>query len=517
MISIKKISFINEKLKQNKLYVFFMFLLFSIIAIKYLNIDIYLANRPCSMHVWAQCMRASIARNYYEESFNFFLPRLHNVLDGEGITGLEFPLVNYCVAILYKIFGFNEGFFRGFVLFTLFLGLYYMYKLCFSKFNSISISLVVVGVCYFSPVLVYYSANFMPDTTSLGFVLAGWYCFFKYLNLQNRKYMYIMFLLFALASLVKITSLISIGVITSVLILDSLKFFHSTNKNRFLIENKRPFIVLVILVISLVFSWYYYANWLSETYHSNAFTLGSVYSESRDKFWEIWKVIKYRWFYEYYNPIFYFALLFMISFMVIFWKFVNRLYFVVTFFTVIGSFAFSMLMFYQFKNHDYYIIPLLPSVFLLTFMFMDLINTLSLKYFKPINYVVSLALLFVLIENSKYSKINFLDRYSESYYVNTGDYSQYYDLEPVLRLLDMKKHEVTLVGSDYTYCNALYLMNQVGYQFNEYNKDLINNLFKYNPKYLVLNDTAQFNRVYPNNFKNKIIGHHKGLVIYKLY
>ena len=326
-----------------------------------------------------------------------------------------------------------------------------------------------------------------------------------------------MFLLFALASLVKITSLISIGVITSVLILDSLKFFHSTNKNRFLIENKRPFIVLVILVISLVFSWYYYANWLSETYHSNAFTLGSVYSESRDKFWEIWKVIKYRWFYEYYNPIFYFALLFMISFMVIFWKFVNRLYFVVTFFTVIGSFAFSMLMFYQFKNHDYYIIPLLPSVFLLTFMFMDLINTLSLKYFKPINYVVSLALLFVLIENSKYSKINFLDRYSESYYVNTGDYSQYYDLEPVLRLLDMKKHEVTLVGSDYTYCNALYLMNQVGYQFNEYNKDLINNLFKYNPKYLVLNDTAQFNRVYPNNFKNKIIGHHKGLVIYKLY
>ena len=214
MISIKKISFINEKLKQNKLYVFFMFLLFSIIAIKYLNIDIYLANRPCSMHVWAQCMRASIARNYYEESFNFFLPRLHNVLDGEGITGLEFPLVNYCVAILYKIFGFNEGFFRGFVLFTLFLGLYYMYKLCFSKFNSISISLVVVGVCYFSPVLVYYSANFMPDTTSLGFVLAGWYCFFKYLNLQNRKYMYIMFLLFALASLVKINSLISIGVIT---------------------------------------------------------------------------------------------------------------------------------------------------------------------------------------------------------------------------------------------------------------------------------------------------------------
>lgn len=517
MIIYEKIVLINGKLKQNKLYVLLIFLLFSIIAIKYLNIDMYLTKRPCSMHVWAQCMRASIARNYYEESFNFFLPRLHNVLDGEGITGLEFPLVNYCVAILYKIFGFNEGFFRGFVLFTLFLGLYYMYKLSFNKFNSISISLLVVGVCFFSPVLVYYSSNFMPDTTSLGFVLVGWYCFFKYLSLQNKKYMYIMFLLFALASLVKVTSLISIGVIISVLILDYFKFFHATNENRFLIVNKRPFIVLVFLTILLVFSWYYYANWLSEAYHSNAFTLGSVYSQSKEKFWEIWKVIRYKWFYEYYNPIFYFALLFMIYCIAIFWKSVNRLYFVITFFTVLGSFAFTMLMFYQFKNHDYYIIPLLTSVFLLTFVFMDLINTLSLKYFMSLKYIVSLGLLFVLIENSKYSKINFLDRYSESYYVNTGDFSQYYDLEPVLRLLDIKKHDITLVGSDYTYCNALYLMNQVGYQFNEYNKDDLNRLFNYNPKYLILNDTAKFNNSYPNNLNSKIIGHHKGLIIYKLY
>ncbi|MBK7965050.1 MAG: hypothetical protein IPK10_07010 [Bacteroidetes bacterium] len=66
--------------------------------------------RPQSVHQWAQCDRASVALNYYQEDMNFFLPRVHNLDNGSGITGLEFPFVNYAVAILYHILDFMNGF-----------------------------------------------------------------------------------------------------------------------------------------------------------------------------------------------------------------------------------------------------------------------------------------------------------------------------------------------------------------------------------------------------------------------
>ena len=141
--------------KYKKYLPILFFIIASVFVFKYLNIDENLAKRPRSIHSWAQCMRASISKNYAEESMNFSLPRLHNVLDGDGITGLEFPFVNYSVAILYKLFGFNEAYFRGFVYFSLFIGLFSFFLLSKSFLKSILISLLVVGLCFFSPVLVY--------------------------------------------------------------------------------------------------------------------------------------------------------------------------------------------------------------------------------------------------------------------------------------------------------------------------------------------------------------------------
>jgi hypothetical protein len=82
---------------------------------KYLGIYDHIEKRPCSVHIWAQCARASVALNYYKTDMNFFKPHIHKYLNGEGITGLEFPLVNYIPAVLYKLFGFNEAYYRGFL------------------------------------------------------------------------------------------------------------------------------------------------------------------------------------------------------------------------------------------------------------------------------------------------------------------------------------------------------------------------------------------------------------------
>ena len=93
-LTINKIK--NSKLvvKYKKYFPIIVFFIAAIFVFNFLRFEENLLKRPRSIHAWAQCMRASVAKNYAEESMNFFLPRLHNTLGGEGITGLEFPFVN---------------------------------------------------------------------------------------------------------------------------------------------------------------------------------------------------------------------------------------------------------------------------------------------------------------------------------------------------------------------------------------------------------------------------------------
>lgn len=512
---IEDLSFIG---KYKKILPVIVFVVASIFVFKFLDIDENLVKRPRSIHSWAQCMRASIAENYYEESMNFFLPRLHNVLDGEGITGLEFPFVNYSVAILYKLFGFNEAYFRGFVYFSLFVGLFFFFLLSQSLLKNILISLLVVGLCFFSPVLVYYSTNFMPDVTSLGLLLTSWFLFFKYLHNKKTNTIYWLFFTLTLASLIKITAFIAFGVLICLLILDSLKFFKKTTIGESLIFHKKHFLILIITGACVTASWYIYAQWLSKVYHSNAFTLGSEYVTDPKKFMEIWDAILVNWGGAYYNPDMYSVLLYMLVALILFCKYASRLLFSITIITILGSVSFSLLMFFQFRNHDYYIILLLPCVFFLVLTFFDLVIRLSKKFFMPIKYVVTIILIFTLYDSAIYSRGDYMYRQSD-YYLDTtkDDFRKYYDLEPKLREWGIKKHDITFVGTDYTYCNGLYLMNQVGYQFSDYNPEFIKGILELKPRVLVLTDTAAFNKAYPNDFKSRIVGSHNGLVIYKLY
>ena len=55
----------------------------------------HIHERPAYIHISAQCQRASIALNYYKTDMNFFKPRIQRYIKGEGITGVEFPIIYY--------------------------------------------------------------------------------------------------------------------------------------------------------------------------------------------------------------------------------------------------------------------------------------------------------------------------------------------------------------------------------------------------------------------------------------
>ena len=91
-------------------HLIFFTLAFGLFA--YFGLVEYLEYGPFGMHQGAQADRASIAFNYARESMNFLEPRVMENRSMHGITGMEFPIVAYATALLYKIFDYNPFFYR---------------------------------------------------------------------------------------------------------------------------------------------------------------------------------------------------------------------------------------------------------------------------------------------------------------------------------------------------------------------------------------------------------------------
>src|SRR6187399_407318 len=101
----------------------FFFLLVLLLALTNIGVFKHISSLPSGPHQWAQCDRASVARKFSDQSLNFFLPHTHNIGNDTGIVGLEFPLVNWVVGVLYKVFGFHDAIYRIFMFFLFLLAM----------------------------------------------------------------------------------------------------------------------------------------------------------------------------------------------------------------------------------------------------------------------------------------------------------------------------------------------------------------------------------------------------------
>ena len=78
-------------------------------------------------HNWRQSSVNMIARNYQEDKTTFFYPMLDVGAPNSGITGTEFPIYNYAIAIVAKVFGWNHWYGRLINLLISSLGIYFFF------------------------------------------------------------------------------------------------------------------------------------------------------------------------------------------------------------------------------------------------------------------------------------------------------------------------------------------------------------------------------------------------------
>jgi hypothetical protein len=141
----------------------------------YFIIRLYFITQPPleTAHNWRQCTGLMVSRNFYERDANILYPQLDNGGDKTGITGTEFPLYNYLIYLVAKVFGWADWYGRIVNLIVSSLGVYFFYRLVkeyISPQIAFFATLILLNSLWFS-----YSRKTMPDTFSTALVMAGLY------------------------------------------------------------------------------------------------------------------------------------------------------------------------------------------------------------------------------------------------------------------------------------------------------------------------------------------------------
>lgn len=460
-------------------------ILFVIIFIQMLcyNYQTILTIYPRTIHSWRQADCLNFTLNYYNNRATFFEPRVNNVSNlGDSKTASDFPLVQYTVAQIWKVFGKSIMVFKLINLGFLLLGLIYLFKLAFYWTKDYFLSITTTALVYTSPILAYYGPSFINEIQAFGLGSAGFYFTIKWLEEKKQKQFFILVSFFLFAGLAKI-SFFFIYVIAIILIgRDFIANYRTCNKQ----EKKRCFFNFWLLLVPtlICLTWSRYAAYYNSI-HYNLFLVGikpiwEINAEQR-------RFILMKIFDEALPQMFSASLLLLIAVFSFSFLIVKiRRFFSETYLIVLSSavlFFCYMILFYQNLDvHDYYYIMLLVIVSIILFLGIKNINHSYPEIFK--NKLTRLFLILLILvltyqtsvktwiriyyNNDSYGKSIFFNKTQIDVYkyILWEDRARFAMLEEITDSLDgfhITKNDTVMVLGDPTSTRALGIIDRVGY------------------------------------------------------
>lgn len=476
-----------------------------------LNYQEILFLRPMSIHQWAQCDRASVARNYAQDGMNFFKPHTHFLSNTNGITGLEFPLMNYMAAICYKLFGFNEFWYRALSLLFLSIGLFFTFRIAELFLKQTLLAALITLSWYLSPILCYYSPNFLSDAASLGFIMSAWYFYFRYCEQHVKKFLLLFFFFAALASLIKVSSVMSIVVIVIITLTDY--FSNKIILLQKLVQDpnvkRNGILIYSLLVFLLVIAWYGYAATLSNKMTDKIFLVGTNAPQSWSDVPWVWNDVKKLFLPYYYHWIMY--LVYAFSLFVLFFRFkkMHPLLRLITCGLGAGLICFVYLFFNQFRQHDYYIIALLPFFFFLLITAVQYLQT-TVKHQTKFNFLLSVFFLFICCISIWWSNLYLQDKYAD-------DHFPYNNIENYMESFGVKPTDKVITLYDNSFNIQLYFMNRKGWRIEKGKiEKRLEGYINQGAKFIIVNDTSALNNVVLRQYLKKETGEFLGVHIFSI-
>lgn len=418
-----------------------------------------ITNPPLEVeHNWRQTTVTMVSRNFLEINNHILYPRIDIGGEKTGITGMEFPILNYIIYIFSELFSYQHWYGRLINLIFSSIGLWYFYLLT-KKYFSIAIAFNATFILTVS-IWFQFSRKIMPDTFSMSFILAGIYYATHYLEAVKKKY--------DLIILLGSVFLISLGVLSklpSAYLLIIFVFFYF-NKN-ILLKRKIFFAMLLTLGFIPILIWYFYwSPYLTSHYGLNHFFMGKSMTLG---FQEIIQNISQTCFRFYDTALKYIGfIIFIFGLIFAFVQKEKKIYrlFIVSF---IGFLVIVFKAGYTFPHHSYYVIPFVPIMALVAGYGIHVIKN------SKITIIILIAIATEGIANQIHDfRIN--ENYAKLYHLEN-------DLDKV-----SKRNDLILINSG-DYPTPMYFAHRKGWvNYNENIKDekYIESLKSKGLKYIVI-------------------------------
>jgi Dolichyl-phosphate-mannose-protein mannosyltransferase len=364
---------------------------------------------PQSQHAWRQTDGASMALNFYQDGFNFFEPRLHNCIRGDGRAVGEFPLTYYIASFCMLIFGDASSIVRLVNLIFWVVGLWFFFRLLYDiscdYVSSVTLSLLL----FCSAVVAFYAFTTLPNTPALAFLFATWWHFYQFFKTKSSKNLYLGSILWAFACAIKPTLIITTG--GSLGLLWLFDFFREKENRVYFLSPLKNLIPLSITPIFLLV-WRLWANHYVAVHHGEDMFLATIAPYWKATPWEKNWILG--WVFDFWTTIifhktgyFFLSAIFILAFFS--FKKINRNLFWILGVTILGNFLIAVLFFIQYSAHDYYILDFwtLPAFLLVVFAFLQK----KWDYGVYVRGVINLALLGLIFFNFKQAKKDLDNRY----------------------------------------------------------------------------------------------------------
>lgn len=299
-----------------------------------------------TVHNWRQTTVAMVARNFLETDPNILYPRVDFAGDKTGITGMEFPLLNYLIYLVSFVFGYQHWYGRLINLAVSSMGIYYFYLLVKKYFHwdiAFYSAFVLLFSLWFS-----YSRKIMPDTFSLSLMIMGLYYGTNYLESKNKfkpLILYFIFTLFAILS--KLPS----GYLLVIFI--PFVFNKSTGQIPKIIFSGTT----AVLVAAVSAYYFYWVPYLVEEYGFWHFYMGKSMQEG---FYELILLIDRTLVNFYEEALKYFGFLMFLFGLFMAFRRKNKTLVIVFLLSFAGFLMVMLKAGSAFSNHAYYILPFVP-------------------------------------------------------------------------------------------------------------------------------------------------------------
>lgn len=433
---------------------------------------------PYSIHQWRQADCLSITQNFYKEDRPFLEPAIHWVGEADGRTVSECPIIYYSVAKLWQWFGKEYWMFRLINVMLVFLGLWSLFRLSLRVTETPFWSMYIPLFLFTSPILAFYTNNFMADAPAFGLALTAGYLAYLGVVDHKRWAYYLAFFVFLVAGLIKVSSLIlfiALGIL-------HLGYAVRGHLRRDMIRWSAwlPYVI----VLSGLFFWYRYANAYNEANVSWIFLTGlfPIWELNGEQIHSIWQNLTRELLPAYFIRqglwlcgILFVALLWM-------YKQVQRFWLLLILLVFGGIIGFVLLFYQAFTVHDYYLTNLLIFI---PVLLLGVLNVgkrrfptfLKNKWVRVLAGVILCLLVYktALTNRMKYDaddpwlNYNFVvaDSRVEIWRWFQKDYRRhkkaFETITPYLRSLGIEREDRVLSFSDRSINITLYLMDQKGF------------------------------------------------------